>query len=155
MLCEACDEFRFPKISAITNEAATSNVKSSPSPARSEVLYFIQNKSKALPFDSVVSICSDFYTLQEIESARCVLLEHLSNSKRIGKHTGAEDVKRRKTIQDIVMVCLDATIQLPAFYSLDMSRIPAVGVEHVDVSALLQELRCFACRSTFTGYYSF
>ena len=31
-------------------------------------------------------------------------------------------------------------MELPIFYSVDLTRIPSVGVEHVDVSALLQEV---------------
>ena len=40
----------------------------------------------------------------------------------------------------MVNLCLDPTMQLLDFYSMNMSHKPAVGVEHVDVSALLQEV---------------
>jgi len=106
----------------------------------SEMLYFIQNKCRVLPFDSIVTICSDFYTTSEFEDARGIVAEHLSSTRRVTKHNGAEDVKRKKTAQDLVKLCLEPTVQLPTFYSVDMSRVPAVGVEHVDVSMLLQEV---------------
>ena len=107
---------------------------------RSEVLYFIQNKCALLPFDSVVSICSDFYTCNEIESARALIAEHLAPTRRITKHNGTEDVKRKKTTHDLVKICLDPAVHLPTFFSTDMTRIPAVGAQHVDVSMLLQEV---------------
>ena len=44
------------------------------------------------------------------------------------------------TIINIVKQYLTLTVELPIFHSSDMSRIPSVGVEHVDVSALLQEV---------------
>ena len=107
---------------------------------RCEVLYFIQNKCALLPFDSVVTICSDFYTNSEVENARALLAEHLAPTRRITKHNGTEDVKRKKTIHDLVKLCLDPTVHLPTFFSTDMSRIPSVGLQHVDISMLLQEV---------------
>ena len=107
---------------------------------RNEVVYFIRNKCALLPFDSVVSICSDFYTYNEIESARVLVAELLAPTKRISKHNGTEDVKRKKTTHDLVKICLDPAVHLPTFFSTYMTRIPAVGAQHVDVSMLLQEV---------------
>jgi len=39
-----------------------------------------------------------------------------------------------------VKLCLTPTVVLPTFYSVDMARIPPVGIEHVNVSALLMEV---------------
>ena len=110
---------------------------------RSELLYFIQNKCALLPLDSVVSICCDFYSNSEVEDARGIMVQQLAQlapTKRVTKHNGADDAKRKKAIQDLVKLCLDPTLQLPTFFSVDMSRIPSVGVEHVDISMLLQEV---------------
>jgi len=124
---------------------------------RCEVLYFIQNKSALLPFDSVVTICADFYTNSKVVQARALLAEHfaseinlkarcveifghLAPARRITKHSGTEDAKRKRTIHDLVKLCLDQTVQMPTFFSVDMSRIPSVGLQHVDISMLLQEV---------------
>jgi len=40
---------------------------------------------------------------------------------------------------DTVKLTLDLSIQLLASYSVNMKKIPPVGMKHVDVSALLQE----------------
>ena len=88
----------------------------------------------------MVTICSDFYTNSEVENARALLAEHLAPTRRITKHNGTEDVKRKKTIHDLVKLCLDPTVHLPTFFSTDMSRIPSVGLQHVDISMLLQEV---------------
>ena len=40
---------------------------------------------------------------------------------------------------DIAKVCLDPSVQLPQFYALDL-RLPSVGTDHVDMSAILEEL---------------
>jgi len=41
---------------------------------------------------------------------------------------------------NMVKLTLDPSVQLPTFYSVNMKRILPVGIEHVDVSALLQEV---------------
>jgi len=43
---------------------------------------------------------------------------------------------------DIVKVCLDPSpqIQLPQFYTIDISCLPPVGIENIDIDAILQEL---------------
>jgi len=38
------------------------------------------------------------------------------------------------------VICLDPNVQLPAFVALRLDRLPPVDVNHVDVSAILQEL---------------
>ena len=101
------------------------------------LLYFVHNKCHALAFDKIVGICKNFYKCQEIEAARTVLMDY----RRLTKHRGGSDDERReRTMIDIVKLCLTPTVKLPVFYSVDMTRIPPVGVEHVDISALLHEV---------------
>ena len=38
------------------------------------------------------------------------------------------------------MFGLDPSVHLPKFFSTDISRIPSVGLQHVDISMLLQEM---------------
>jgi len=81
-----------------------------------------------------------FYTFTELDEARILLSDLLPHARRLIRHTGADDVKRRKTASDLVKVCLDPSLQLPTFCSVNLSRIPPVGMEHVDVCSLLQEV---------------
>jgi hypothetical protein len=140
MLCPACCEFRFPKESAADGggPAAGSNDHSDmPAYVCCELLYFVQNKCGVLTFDRLVNICTNFYTCTEVEAARLLL----ADVKRLSKHnTGSVDERRERTVIDIVKLCLTPSTALPVFYSVNMSRIPPVGIEHVDVSALLQEV---------------
>ena len=92
-----------------------------------------------MSIDSIVTICADFYSLSEVETARNILAQHVSTTRRLPKHTGTDEARRRKTVQDMVKLCLDPSVALPTFCSLDMARVPAVGLQHFDVSALLQE----------------
>ena len=133
MLCKSCCAHRFPDVSSDVN--STNSTKE----VRNEVLYFIQNKCHALTVDNIASICADFFTCAELESARALMTK--CSAKRLTKHKGGTDrEKRERTAVDLVKFCLDPVIQLPIFYSTNMARIPSVGVEHIDISALVQEV---------------
>ena len=154
-LCPDCEKFRFPQSvsdnmletgSAFVKQdnpaiaAATVTDVTDPNDkrfARCELLYFIQNKCGVLTFDKLVSICTNFYRCNEVEAARILLAKYKRLTKHIG---GTDDERRERTVIDIIKLCLTPTAGLPVYYSVDMSRIPPVGVEHVDVSALLQEV---------------
>ena len=90
-----------------------------------------------LEVDKLVHICTNFYKCHEVKAARNLL----NSYKRLPKHTGGTiDERRERIMIDIVKLCLTPNIDLPVFFSADMSRIPPVGIEHVDVSALLREV---------------
>ena len=133
--------YRFPPTSGVPPPAAvrTSSVSLPKNDVRSELLYFIQNKCHTLSVDNIASICSDFYTCAEIEAARLLIAD--CSNKRLTKHKGGSDRERReRSAVDIVKICVDPNVSLPVFYSTNMARIPPVGVEHIDVSALVQEV---------------
>jgi len=43
-------------------------------------------------------------------------------------------------MSDMLKVVLDPTVKLPTFGAVDLSGLPPVGVEHMDVSAFLKEI---------------
>ena len=135
------------------HQQSTTAATATPTPWECELIYFVQNKCKVLAFDNIVGICTDFYTNMEVEEAKNVISDAVGTNKRLTKHKGCSDAeKRRRTVADIVKICLDPNVQLPVCCSVNMNRIPAVGIEHVDISALLQEVtalraevRSFTC----------
>jgi hypothetical protein len=106
--------------------------------ATCELLCFIQNKMQVLAFDDIVTLVSDYYTTGEVESARKLLTKFTSS--RLPKPKGSAKEKNRRIVADMLKLCLDPAEQLPAFRAVDLSRLPPVGVDHVDLSAMLQEL---------------
>jgi len=145
MLCDACCEYRFPSTKSMSNLEDVPGLQADRLGERKfdqcDLLYFVQNKCGMLEVDKLVHICTNFYKCHEVESARNLL----NSYKRLPKHTGGTiDERRERTMTDIVKLCLTPNIVLPVFFSTDMSRIPPVGIEHVDVSALLREV--FALR---------
>ena len=116
----------------------TACVDSQSSSVHCEVLCFLQNKSKILPFDDLIAICGDFYSISEVTVAKNILERLIS--KRITNPKGTDSVKVKKLLIDILKFVLDSNVQLPIFYAVDLSRLPPVGIDHVDVSSILQEL---------------
>jgi hypothetical protein len=80
----------------------------------------------------------NFYKFDEIEGARSLLAQ--VTNKRLPKHTGSDVEKRKRTLTDIVKLCLDPDVKMPTFYAVDLARLPPVGVQHADISAILQEV---------------
>ena len=104
-----------------------------------EILCFLQNKAKVMTFDDLVKISCDFYTCDEAVTAQAVLSKYVSD--RLTKHTGTDKkVKLKKIITDLLKCILDANNDLPQFCCSNLSRLPPVSADHVDVAALWQEL---------------
>ena len=90
-------------------------------PIPSELLCFMQQRSKLLAFDDIIHICCDFYTYEEVIAARSTL-ERIIEDHRLPHHKRQVKEKSRKTLIDILKVVLDPKIQLPIFCTIDLSR---------------------------------
>lgn len=104
-----------------------------------ELLCFLQQKCNTIPFDDLVKLCADYYTAEEIEQAR-LLLSNFVSKKRIGKPKGSDKEVATRSVTAMLKVCLDPQTSLPAFCAMNIMRLPPVDINHVDVSALLQEV---------------
>lgn len=143
-LCKACLDFRFPTLTVATKDIHTIDIAAEVStgttnPLQNELLCFLQKRCSVVAFDDLVTICANFYTAKEIECAR-VTLATFASDKRIPRYKGCDRDKNKKCVSDLLKLCLDPTCQLPCFYAMEITRLPPVGVDHIDVSALLQEI---------------
>jgi hypothetical protein len=93
-----------------------------------------------MPPKDIVKLCSDFYKEEEVNAARVLLNEQcgLDAAQRIRKRKGSD--RKRATVEDIVKLVVNPTINIPAFYAMDLSRLPTVDMNHCDMSAILKEL---------------
>ncbi len=107
-------------------------------PIHCELLCFLQDKCKVLPFDGLVDICTSFYKWSDVSQAKSLISEHCQ--QRFVKHKGSDAEKVKKTLIDMLRVILDPAITLPTYYAIQLARLPPVGIEHVDISALFQEV---------------
>jgi len=112
-------------------------------PIQSELLCFVRDKCKIIPFDDLLKLCCDFYSDEEIGEARRNILDWHKLPKRRG------DDKSRSTMEDILKCMLDPAVALPVFYAVDLARLPPTNASQCDMSAVLQELQ--ALRSEVRG----
>jgi len=105
-------------------------------PVRSELLCFVADKCRILPFDDLIKICLDFYKEDEVFAARNILDNY---GDRLPKRKSTEKI--RATLEDIAKAVLDPERMLPVFYATDLSRIPSVDLKHCDISVILTELK--------------
>jgi hypothetical protein len=103
---------------------------------RNELLCFLQQKSTILMFDDLVSLATDFYSTDEIKGKLASVYNYVDH--RIPAYKGAD--KDRKIIADLLKLVLNPDVKLPTFVALDLTRLPPVDVDHIDLSALLKEL---------------
>ena len=141
-LCPDCIKFREDAASKTTvsdNSRPTelSTEYRDMHPVKCELLCFVQDKSKSISFDQLKKICSDFYKEEEIMAAKG-LLERVVSS-RLPKRQGQNKICL--TVEDILKVVLDPTVQLPMYFAVNLARLPPVDVSHCDVSAILRELQ--------------
>lgn len=104
-----------------------------------EVLCFFQQKCNIIPIDDLVKLCADYYMSEKIEQARLMLSKFVSK-KRIGKPKGSAKEVAARSVSAGLKLCLDPQTKVPVFCTMNMSRLPTVDVNHIDVSTLLQEL---------------
>ena len=147
-LCQECYEHRVPSTTSVSDNTSAGKSKLSStakattmSPTtttvRNELLCFVQQKSGVMAVDHLVKLCLDFYRSDEIMAARACVEQFVQH--RIPKRQGTDGA--RKSLEDIVKLCVDPNIQLPVFYVTDLSRLPPVDATHCDVSALLKEIQ--------------
>jgi len=104
-----------------------------------ELLCLLKQKCNVMAFDDLVQLCVDFYTYDEVETSREVMSRYVGQ-KQLGKLHGTEKDVKSRTLTAMTKICMDPGIQLPTFGAADLSRIPPLDGDHVDVSAALQEL---------------
>jgi len=84
-------------------------------------------------------LCANFYVLDEIDNARLLLIKYASKLW-LGKLKGAVKDVATSSVSALLKVGLDTSVKLLLLASMNLARLPSVGVELVGVSALMQEI---------------
>ena len=139
-LCNECSGYRFANIKLSDNSfsvgLASEPTMNAARPvygvlhAQNELLCFLHQRSKAPSFDDLVNLAADFYTWEEVKKAHDVLAKFVK--QRLPPHKGSNRAKT--TISDLLKVIIDPVVgaTIPVFYAIDISRLPAIGIDHVD-----------------------
>lgn len=104
-----------------------------------EFLTFVQNKIDVLDELSLIQICVTNFTEAEIDAGKDVLYTNCANGARNILRKG--DDKRKKNVRDVIKVLkeVDPDVQ-PIFVAKDLSRLPPVSFDHIDVTRLLKDM---------------
>ena len=118
-----------------------SNITERKYPVLNEVLTYISNKMDLIPKDLLVKICADFYTVEELESAKNVAFKTCPTMSRKIKRQGNEKSIAKKNVEDIIDLFSKCnTEMLPVFVARNLQNIPPIDITHVDVTQLTSEV---------------
>ncbi|XP_070573533.1 uncharacterized protein [Ptychodera flava] len=152
-LCPHCEEVRFPDIIERRKENAErkkngKSKKTDSIPVTSdraivinELLCFLWNKIDILPQDMLVKLCVEAYDDKEVEHAKKLLFDYCSDDRnRYIRRQGQN--KRANNVQDMLILLheLDEN-NAPCFVAYELSRLPPIDINHIDVSVLIKEIK--------------
>ena len=129
---------------------ATASDNTSPVAIQNELLCFCVNKAKTVPFETLVKICTGFYSGEKIQDAKEILWEKVVSVefsarkdlrlvKRKATAAGAKEHADMTDILKALQVCDKEDTLLPQFYALDLGNIPPMSPDQVDMSVLLAQ----------------
>ncbi|XP_045541515.1 uncharacterized protein LOC123723016 [Papilio machaon] len=104
-----------------------------------EVLAYIQNKIDVMDEESLVRLCTTSFSVEEIESAKCLLFEAVSTTKR--NVTRRKAGKQQRDLYDVITLFKETDPeQVPTFVAKELHRLPPITFDHVDASRLLKDI---------------
>lgn len=106
-----------------------------------ELACFIVNKMKILPTNSIVRLCTGAFDNSEIEESKRKLFDLCAdlNTIRVSKRQGPK--KNSKNIEDMIKLLTEKGSDIPTFVALDLSRLPPITFDSLDVSVLLNAIK--------------
>ena len=103
-----------------------------------------------MPQDLLIKVTSEFYTDKDIESAKNLLFDLCVKDVRNKIRKGAD--KRKQNIADIVSVLQRLNVnEMPRFVVHDLSRLPAIDLNSVDVTCMTQQLQSLKENGAFNA----
>lgn len=116
-------------------------------PIINEMLCFVTNKFNVLDPNFLIKLCKEKYKPKEIEKAKQLVFDLLTSEDDPTKfkkrnHSKTSDDKPTKDINDIFQLLQEkGTKQWPQFVALDLSKLPPISFDSMDVSVLLTTLQ--------------
>ena len=106
-----------------------------------ELLFFITNKLDILPPDVIVQLCTSTFSDSAIEVSKKKLFDLCADetNSRYRKRQGAK--KSVMNIEDVIKLLQEKGSDVPKFVALDLSKLPPITFDSVDVSALLNTIK--------------
>jgi hypothetical protein len=104
------------------------------------ILCFLNNKIDILPTDTIVKLCVGTYTEEEIKKSKELLFELCADdtTTRLKKRQGEK--KNEQNIEDMLLLLHEKGDDVPTFVVKDLSRLPPITFDSIDVCVLLAKL---------------
>ena len=94
-------------------------------------------KIYSVPLDAISELASDNFNDDMAEAAKCLLCDHVDEGLRIGIGCGQN---KTMCIDGIAKMMLEwDRANLPMFVAMDLSKLPPISVDCIDVSSLMRE----------------
>jgi len=111
-----------------------------------ELLCFVSNRMNNTPMDVLSKMCCDFYSNQEIESAKLLLLstcqaqlDALSSSRRPTRRGANKAQAEMRDIYEVLQE-LGTSADIPCFVAADLGRLPVLGMGAVNLAAMVADI---------------
>lgn len=104
-----------------------------------EMLFFIQNKMDVIDEESLVRLCVSAFSVEDIESAKRLLFDLISTTRR--KIQCRKDGKSLRNLYDVIAVLKEVDPKkVPIFVAKELLKLPPFTFDHIDATRLLKDL---------------
>ena len=115
-------------------------------PIIDELLCFMVNKMDMIDADSLVRLCVDTYSQEQIEESKERVFGYLHSDADETKFVKRRNVKtsetkREKDVRDIFQLLQEkGAAELPTFVAYDLGNLPPISFVHIDATAFMSRL---------------
>ena len=103
-----------------------------------ELLCYMLAKIDSVPVDTLTRLVGENFSDNEVETAKSLLCDHVDDSIKAGNKRGQK--KTKHNLDDIVKMLVQCDrSSLPKFVALDLSKLPPISIDCIDVSSLMRK----------------
>lgn len=105
------------------------------------ILCFLTNKMNVLTTDVLVKLCVSTYSEVEIKQSKNTLFEMCADGSTTTRNIRRQgDKMNEANVEDMLKLLQEKGDDIPAFVVQDLSKLPPISFDCVDVSAILRKL---------------
>ena len=103
-----------------------------------ELLCYMLAKIDSVPRDILTRLVNENFSDSEVDAAKNLLREYVEEAVKAGPKRGQN--KKKHDLEDIIkMLILCDRSMLPSFVALDISKLPPISVDCIDVSSIMRK----------------
>ena len=106
-----------------------------------ELMCFLTNKIKLLPPATIIQLCVSTFNEAEIEASKRVFFDLCAGNDNIRYQKRRGERKSALNIEDMIKLLNEKGTDVPTFVALDLSKLPPITFDSLDVSMLLNEMK--------------